>query len=65
MISLAAGPILPVSHGVGGSGSWIVVVVSIAIIAIGITALLAWGSHRSESKPTQERPADDNRQKAA
>lgn len=65
MISLFAGPIMPVTHGTGGSGSWIVVVVSIAIIAIGITALLAWSSHRSEPTSSRGRTPVDSQKKAA
>ena len=70
MTFLAAAPILPVP----GSGrvDWVLIVASIAIVAIGIAAFLVW-SNRSEpqataiSGPARKaiKPPIDNQRKAA
>ena len=71
MTFLAAAPILPVP----GSGrvDWVLVVVSIGILAIGIAAFLVWSNRSSKLQTTVNpgptrtapQPPVDNQRKAA
>lgn len=64
MTYLAVGPFLPPPHGSLGTGDWIVVIVTIAIFAIAVTAMLVFGNRRSELKPKVEQPPVEHRKAA-
>jgi hypothetical protein len=65
---LARVPILP-THS-AGTGDWLVVVVSIAVLAIAIAAVVVYGNRRAEptarpeAKPKVEQPPVDHRKAA-
>lgn len=71
MTFLAAAPILPVP----GSGrvDWVLIVVSIAILAVGIAAFLVWSNRSSRPQATVNpgptrtatQPGVDNQRRAA
>jgi hypothetical protein len=65
MLSMAAGAYLPVVHGTSADGSWILALVAIALLAIGITVLLALNSRPAKTTPSaKETPADTYRKAA-
>jgi hypothetical protein len=65
MIFLAAGPYIPLRHGVAVSTDWPVIVGLIAVMAIALTVALVYANRSVMTLPPREsEPADADRKAA-
>jgi len=65
MTFLAAGPYIPLRHGVAGSTDWTVIVGLIVVMAIALTAVIVYANRSVKTLPSRESEPRESARKAA